>query len=216
MFTGIIEEIGVVEAVEARQGGARLRLRAPLVVSDMAEGDSVSVSGVCLTAVGLRGDSFGADVSPETLKRSTLGGLRAGAMVNLERALKPSSRMGGHIVQGHVDGVGTIESLEEAGGEGWWLRVRVPDELDPYLVFKGSIAIDGISLTIAEVERGRVAVAVIPHTYEHTTLRMKRGGDGVNVETDVLAKYVEKMLGAIELKGERLTVERLREQGWQG
>ncbi len=214
MFTGIIEEIGVVEAVEPRQGGARLRLRAPLVASDLAEGDSVSVSGVCLTAVELRAGSFGADVSPETLRRSTLGGLRTGAMVNLERALKPSSRMGGHIVQGHVDGVGAIESLEQPGGEDWWLRVRVPDELDPYLVFKGSIAIDGISLTIAEVERGRISVAVIPHTYEHTTLRLKRSGDGVNIETDVLAKYVEKMLKAFELKGERLTVERLREQGW--
>jgi len=214
LFTGIIEEIGVVETVEARQGGARLRLRAPLAASDLAEGDSVSVSGVCLTAVELRATSFGADVSPETLKRSTLGGLRAGEMVNLERALKPTSRMGGHIVQGHVDGVGAVESLEQAGGEDWWLTVRVPEELDPYLVFKGSIAIDGISLTIAEVERGRVAVAVIPHTYEHTTLRLKRSGDGVNIETDVLAKYIEKMLKAFELKGERLTVERLREQGW--
>jgi riboflavin synthase len=214
VFTGIIEETGVVEAVEARQGGARLRLRAALVASDLAEGDSISVSGVCLTAVDLRAASFGADVSPETLKRSTLGGLRAGAMVNLERALRPTSRMGGHIVQGHVDGVGSIESLEQAGGDDWWLRVRVPEELDPYLVFKGSIAIDGISLTIAEVERGMVAVAVIPHTYEHTTLRLKHNGDGVNVETDVLAKYVEKMLKAIDLKGGRLTVERLREQGW--
>ena len=214
MFTGIIEEIGVVEAIESRQAGARLRLRAPLVGSDLAEGDSVAVSGVCLTAVELRPTSFAADVSPETLRRSTLGGLRQGSAVNLERALKPTSRMGGHIVQGHVDGAGTIESIELTGGEGWWLSVRVPDELDRYFVFKGSIAIDGISLTLAEVERGRVAVAVIPHTYENTTLKSRRAGDAVNIETDVLAKYVEKMLKTIDMKGERLTVQRLREQGW--
>lgn len=214
MFTGIIEEIGVVETIESRQAGARVRLRAPLVGSDLAEGDSVSVSGVCLTAVELRPGSFAADVSPETLRRSTLGGLRQGSAVNLERALKPTSRMGGHIVQGHVDGAGSIESIEDSGGEGWWLTVRVPDELDRYFVFKGSIAIDGISLTLAEVERGRVSVAVIPHTYEHTTLKSRRPGDAVNIETDVLAKYVEKMLRSFKLNGETLTVERLREQGW--
>lgn len=214
MFTGIIEEVGVVETIESRQAGARIRLRAPLVGSGLAEGDSVSVSGVCLTAVELRPGSFAADVSPETLRRSTLGGLRQGSAVNLERALTPTTRMGGHIVQGHVDGAGSIESVEPSGGEGWWLSVRVPDELDRYLVFKGSIAIDGISLTVAEVERGRVAVAVIPHTYENTTLKSRRPGDAVNIETDVLAKYVEKMLGSFNLDGETLTVERLREQGW--
>lgn len=214
MFTGIIEEIGIVEAIEPRQSGARLRLRAPLVSSGLAEGDSVAVSGVCLTAVELRAGSFAADVSPETLKRSTLGAFRPGASANLERALQPTSRMGGHIVQGHVDGAGSIESIEQAGGGNWWLTVRVPDELDPYFVFKGSVAIDGISLTLARVESGRISVAVIPHTFSHTTLASRRPGDAVNIETDVLAKYVEKMLRAFNLKGESLTVERLREQGW--
>jgi riboflavin synthase len=214
LFTGLIEEIGIIDSIETRAGGARLRLRAPLVATGLSAGDSVSVSGVCLTAVDLRESSFGADVSPETLKRSTLGGLRTGSAVNLERALTPSSRMGGHIVQGHVDGVGEIESVEPAGGDNWWLRVRVRDELDPYLVFKGSITVEGISLTIAEVERGRVAVAVIPHTYEHTTLKLRRPGDAVNIETDVLAKYVEKMLKTFDLKEGKLTVEHLRKQGW--
>jgi riboflavin synthase len=213
MFTGIIEEIGIVEAIEPRQSGARLRLRAPLVSSGLAEGDSVSVSGVCLTAVDLRAGSFAADVSAETLKRSTLGAFRPGSAANLERALKPTSRMGGHIVQGHLDGAGSIESIDQSGGD-WWLTVCVPDSLDPYFVFKGSIAIDGISLTLAQVEPGRVSVAVIPHTYNHTTLSSRRPGDAVNIETDVLAKYVEKMLRAFNLKGESLTVERLREQGW--
>lgn len=213
MFTGIIEEIGIVEAIEPRQSGARLRLRAPLVSSGLAEGDSVSVSGVCLTAVDLRAGSFAADVSAETLKRSTLGAFRPGSAANLERALKPTSRMGGHIVQGHIDGAGSIESIDQSGGD-WWLTVCVPDSLDPYFVFKGSIAIDGISLTLAQVEPGRVSVAVIPHTYNHTTLSSRRPGDAVNIETDVLAKYVEKMLRAFNLKGESLTVERLREQGW--
>lgn len=213
MFTGIIEEIGIVEAIEPRQSGARLRLRAPLVSSGLAEGDSVSVSGVCLTALDLRAGSFAADVSAETLKRSTLGAFRPGSAANLERALKPTSRMGGHIVQGHIDGAGSIESIDQSGGD-WWLTVCVPDSLDPYFVFKGSIAIDGISLTLAQVEPGRVSVAVIPHTYNHTTLSSRRPGDAVNIETDVLAKYVEKMLRAFNLKGESLTVERLREQGW--
>ena len=214
MFTGLIEEIGFIDGIEPREGGARLRLRAPLVASTLATGDSVSVSGVCLTAVDIRSGAFSADVSPETLRRSTLGGLRTGSAVNLEQALKPTSRMGGHIVQGHVDAVGEIESIEQSGGGNWWLRVRVPEELDPYLVFKGSIAIDGISLTLAEATRGAAAVAVIPHTYENTTLKHRRPGDSVNIETDVLAKYVEKMLRAFDLKSGGLTVDKLREQGW--
>jgi riboflavin synthase len=214
VFTGIIEELGVVEAVEPVQGGARLRLAARLVTGDLKEGDSVSVSGVCLTAVDLRKGGFAADVSPETLKRSTLAGLTPGAMVNLERALTPTARMGGHIVQGHVDGVGEIESLEPSGAEGWWMWVRAPEELSRYLAFKGSVAIDGISLTIAEVEGCRIAVAVIPHTIQQTTLKHRRAGDRVNIETDVLAKYVEKLLETLDPQGRRLTVERLREQGW--
>ncbi len=215
MFTGLIEEVGTVESLDPRPAGSRLRVRATHVAADLGEGDSVSVSGVCLTAVDVRAGGFGADVSPETLKRSSLGVLRAGSQVNLERALRPSSRLGGHIVQGHVDGTGTIESLERIGGGNWWLRVAVPEVLDRYLVFKGSISIDGISLTVAAIENRVVSVTIIPHTYENTTLRARRAGDIVNLETDVLAKYVEKMLAALDLRGGRgLTEERLREEGW--
>lgn len=214
MFTGIIEELGQVEAIEARATGSRLRVRAVEVASDLREGDSICVNGVCLTAVDLKGRSFGADVSPETLRRSDLGELKTGSRVNLERALRPSSRLGGHIVQGHVDGVGTVEALDLLGDNNWWLKVRAPEELDRYLVFKGSVAIDGISLTIADVSGGVVSATIIPHTYENTNLRTKRVGDPVNLETDVLAKYVEKMIATIDTGRRPLTVDRLREEGW--
>lgn len=214
MFTGLIEEVGAVEALEPRGAGSRLRIRAPLVAGDLKEGDSICVSGVCLTAVDVRAGGFGADVSPETLRRSSLGALKAGSPVNLERALRASSRLGGHIVQGHVDGVGVIESFELLGDSNWWLRVSVPEELERYLVFKGSVAIDGISLTVAAVEQRVISATIIPHTYGNTTLRARRAGDSVNIETDVLAKYVEKMLGALDLRGGGITERRLREEGW--
>lgn len=214
MFTGIIEELGVVEAIEPRATGKRLRVRAPLVCSDAKEGDSLCVSGVCLTAVDLRPGSFGADVSPETLTRSSLRLAKVGAQVNLERALLPTTRMGGHIVQGHVDGVGEILAIELLGDDNWLLRVKAPRELDRYLAFKGSVAIDGISLTIATIENCELSVAVIPHTYAHTTLKDRRPGDPVNLETDVLAKYLEKLMGTLDVPRPRLTVEKLLEQGF--
>jgi len=214
MFTGIIEELGSIEGIEPRAAGTRLRIRAGEVCKDVREGDSVCVNGVCLTAVEVKPSSFGADVSPETLKRSSLGGLKQGSQVNLERALLPTSRMGGHIVQGHVDGLGEVISLDLLGDNNWWLRIRVPAEIDRYLVFKGSIAIDGISLTVAEVEKGVVSVTIIPHTYLSTNLKTRKSGDAVNLETDVLAKYVEKMLGTLDLKTSRLTVERLLDHGF--
>ncbi|MBI5281223.1 MAG: riboflavin synthase [Candidatus Solibacter usitatus] len=214
MFTGIIEEIGTVASVEPRTAGSRLRIRAPLVCGDLREGDSVCVNGVCLTAVALEASSFAADAAPETLARSSLGSLRPGDPVNLERALLAASRLGGHIVQGHVDGAGEIVSLEPLGDNNWWLQVRVPAELQRYLVFKGSIAIDGISLTIARVEGDIVGVTIIPHTRANTTLRAKGPGDPVNLETDVLAKYVEKMLSTLDLTSRKLTVEGMLEQGF--
>lgn len=214
MFTGIIEEIGTIEAVHSASGGARLKVRAAKVMGDMKEGDSISVDGVCLTAVELRKDGFSADVSPETLKRSTLGGLASGSPVNLERALTPGSRIGGHIVQGHVDTTGEIESIDQAGAGNWWLTVRPYEELDRYLVEKGSVAVDGISLTIAAVEVGRFSIAIIPHTFEQTALKFKRPGDPVNIEADILAKHVEKLLQAAGAAGGKLTAERLRELGW--
>jgi len=212
MFTGIIEEVGVVEALQAQAAGARLRVRCRTVLEDTRNGASVSANGVCLTAIDCRADSFSADLAPETLRRSNLGDLRAGSLVNLERPLSPSGRLSGHIVQGHVDGTGELVALDQLGGENWWLRARVPAELDRYLVFKGSISIDGISLTIAVLEGLELAVTIIPHTYQNTNLRSRRPGDRLNLECDVIAKYVEKMMGGGANEG--LTEARLKEEGY--
>ncbi len=213
MFTGIVEELGTVEAVESRAAGARLKVRCKTVMQDMTEGASIAVNGVCLTAVGLQPAAFFADMAPETLRRSNLGALRAGSRVNLERPMSPSGRLSGHIVQGHVDATGEFVALDALGDDNWWLRIRVPAELDPYLVFKGSIAIDGISLTIAALEGDLLSVTIIPHTYRNTTLGGYRTGDRVNLECDVLAKHVEKLLRKLDLKTP-LTVEKLRENGY--
>ncbi|HLI86101.1 MAG TPA: riboflavin synthase [Bryobacteraceae bacterium] len=213
MFTGIVEEAGTVEALETRPQGARLTVRCRVVREDLQEGASIAVNGVCLTATALRPDSFSADLAPETLRRSNLGDLRPGARVNLERPLSPTGRLNGHIVQGHVDGTGEFLSLDALGGDNWWLSIRVPAELDRYLVYKGSIAIDGISLTIAALESGVLSVAIIPHTYRNTTLGSYRPGARVNLECDILAKHVEKLLQRLDLKPS-LTVEKLREQGF--
>lgn len=214
MFTGIVEEVGQVAGVEPRASGSRLRIEAPRVVDGLREGDSVAVQGVCLTAAAVSGGGFSADVSRETLERSTLGEMRSGSPVNLERAMAASGRLGGHIVQGHVDGTGVIRTLEERGGGDWWLEVEAPPELTRYLVFKGSIAVDGISLTVARLEGPVFAVAVIPHTWANTSLRAARPGQRVNLETDILAKYVERLLEHMELRREKLTVERLRAMGY--
>jgi riboflavin synthase len=213
MFTGIVEELGTVDSIVTRSAGARLRVRCATVMDDMKEGASIAVNGVCLTALDLRPDGFHADLAPETLRRSNLGDLRAGSRVNLERPLSPTGRLSGHIVQGHVDGAGEFLSLEALGDENWWLRIRVPAELDPFLVFKGSIAIDGISLTIAALEGDVLSVTIIPHTYRHTTLAGYRPGARVNLECDILAKHVEKLMRKVEVNS-GLTVERLREQGY--
>lgn len=189
MFTGIIEELGTVKTA-----GSRLTVACREVLSDLREGDSIAVTGVCLTAVGVTADSFSADLAPETLERSNLGALRAGALVNLERALLPTTRLSGHIVQGHVDGVATLLELRALPADNWWLRLEVPAELDRYLVYKGSIAIDGISLTVAAIEHRIVSVTVIPHTYHHTALRQRRPGDRLNIECDILAKHLEKLV----------------------
>ena len=213
MFTGIIEELGEVESVLSRSTGARLKVRCSTVAQDMSVGASIAVNGVCLTAVDPRPDSFSADLAPETLRLSNLGDLRAGSRVNLERPLSPAGRLSGHIVQGHVDGTGEFLSLEALGDENWWLRIRVPAELDPFLVYKGSIAIDGISLTIAALEGDVLSVTIIPHTWRNTTLGGYRPGARVNLECDILAKHVEKLLRKLEVKPS-LTVEKLRENGY--
>jgi riboflavin synthase len=196
MFTGIIEELGTVDSLEPREAGARLRVKCALVLSDATEGSSIAVNGVCLTAVGLTLGSFDADLAPETLSRSNLGSLVEGSRVNLERPVTPVTRLSGHIVQGHVDATGEIAALKALGNGNWWLKVRVPASLNRYLVHKGSIALDGISLTIASLEDDIVGVTIIPHTFEQTSLGSARVGSKVNVEVDVLAKHVEKLLTA--------------------
>jgi len=194
LFTGIIEELGAVEA------GERFSIQCKVVLSDLTPGASISVNGVCLTAVDIRTDGFSADLAPETLQRSNLGDLRPGDRVNLERPLMLQTRLSGHIVQGHVDGTGVLEALRELGDGNWELEVRVPQDLDRFLVYKGSIAIDGISLTIASVSDGLVRVAIIPHTYEVTNLGSRKVGDRVNIECDVLAKHVDKLLAHLSVR----------------
>jgi riboflavin synthase len=194
MFTGIIEELGTIIAIEHRGDAARLAVRGPLVVKDARHGDSIAVSGVCLTVVTLDDDTFTADVMRETLERSCLGALREGDPVNLERAATLDSRLGGHLVQGHVDGVGTVLAREP--GERWEVvRVSLPPGLRRYVVEKGSITVDGVSLTVTSVDEGGFAVSLIPTTLALTTLGHKQIGAPVNLEVDVIAKYVEKLLG---------------------
>jgi len=203
LFTGIVEELGTVAELAKQTAGARLRVQCARVLEDMKTGSSIAVNGVCLTAMNIDSQSFSADLAPETLRRSNLGDLAAGSRVNLERPLLPTDRLSGHIVQGHVDGTGEFLSLDPVGDENWWLKIRVPAELDRYLVFKGSIAIDGISLTIASLDGDVLSVTIIPHTYEVTTLGTYKLGGRVNLECDVLAKHVEKLLESVEYLGKR-------------
>jgi len=194
MFTGIIEDLGLVISTEKREAGARLRIGAPHF-PNIGEGMSIAVNGVCLTAVEPTAGAFSADLAPETLARTNLGALRVGDHVNLERPVTPSTFLSGHIVQGHVDGTAELVSLEALGDGNWWLKGHVPAGLERYLVHKGSIAIDGISLTIASLEGELVGVTIIPHTFRSTTLGFAKAGARLNVEVDVLAKHVEKLLG---------------------
>ncbi len=194
MFTGIIEELGRVRSIEQRNENARIVIEARLVLTDTKHGDSISVNGVCLTALDLHPDSFAADVSKETLDRSTLGSLKPGAPVNLERPVTLSTRLGGHIVQGHVDARGSLLSVEDHG-ESWTFRFAYPAEIARFLVHKGSVAVEGISLTIAALAKDYFDVAIIPKTMELTNFSQLRPGDPVNLEVDVIGKYVERMMG---------------------
>lgn len=217
MFTGIIEELGIVRSIEKRGEGVRIRIDAPLVTDGTAEGDSIAVNGVCLTAIELDQRSFAADGSRETLDRSTLGMLRAGSRVNLERAVTPTTRLGGHIVQGHVDARGIFQGAAEAGGS-WTVRIGFPREMARYLVYKGSVTVEGISLTVAALNDDNFEIAVIPKTWQETNLSTLRPGDPVNLEADVIAKYVERIMtvGASNGDGKSpgITMETLTELGY--
>jgi len=193
MFTGIIEELGHVRSIERRGDDARMVFEARTVTGDSHNGDSISVNGVCLTALDVKPDSFAADVSKETLFRSTLGSLNQGSPVNLERAVTPATRLGGHIVQGHVDARGTFLGSENHG-DSWTFRFAYPKEIAPYVVFKGSVAVEGISLTIANLTDDYFEIAIIPKTWEVTNFSQLKPGDEVNLEADVIAKYVERIL----------------------
>ena len=194
MFTGIVEETGRVEVA-----GSRLAIGCTRVMEDMTLGASIAVNGVCLTAVELRPNGFTADLAPETLDRSNLGDLKAGDPVNLERPITLAARLSGHIMQGHVDGTGVLETLRPLDDGNYELLVRIPEALDRYLVYKGSIAIDGISLTIADITDRLLRVAIIPHTFEATNLSKRKAGDRLNIECDILAKHVEKLVAQVVL-----------------
>lgn len=193
MFTGIIEELGKVAAIEKQPDAIRLTIACKGVLSDLKRGDSISCSGTCLTAIEIDENGFTADVMLETIRRSSLDGVKVGDPINLERAMSAATRFGGHIVQGHVDGVGEVVSREKS--DNWdWVKIRLPKELMKYVVHKGSITLDGISLTVNDIADDVIAVSLIPETLRVTTLGYKNPGDKVNVEADVLAKHVEKLM----------------------
>jgi riboflavin synthase len=228
MFTGLVEHVGAIESIElcdvgarpdssgarADQIGASIRVQAGPLAKGLAKSGSIAVNGCCLTAIDIEGKSFAADLSGETLRRTSLGEMKPGTRVNLERPLTAMKELGGHFVQGHVDGVGRVARLEPEGAN-WWFGVKVPADLARYIAMKGSIALDGISLTVAGWHDGTVETAIIPFTYEHTNLSSLKVGDPVNVECDILAKYVERL---VETRSQsapsRLSVARLIEEGF--
>jgi len=214
MFTGIIEEVGKITKIEQRGENRRITVEAAQPPKELATGHSVAVSGVCLTAVDIKQKSFSADLAPETWTRTSFSRVREGALVNLELPMKADGRFGGHFVQGHVDGIGKLLDLERiADSENWWLHIEIPPEIEKYTVFKGSICIEGVSLTVARLEGDRCTIAVIPHTVEMTNLGSLKPGDSINLEADVIAKYVEKMMRAAPAQT-ALTVEELVRQGF--
>jgi len=213
VFTGLVEEIGRVRQRQRQGGFQRLEIGARRVLDDLRVGDSINIDGACQTVVDLSDSSFTVESVEETLRRTTLGELQVGRGVNLERPLRADDRMGGHLVLGHVDGVGRVGRLEQRQAS-WVLSVAPPAGLERYIAAKGSIAVDGISLTVVEAGDPGFTVAVIPHTFEHTTLGERRVGDPVNLEVDIVARYVERLLHAGRAAGGGLSLERLREMGY--
>jgi riboflavin synthase len=214
MFTGIIEEVGRVAGIAKRNGNRRLSIAASQLTRELKKGDSISVSGVCLTAVEITSKSFAADLADETWKRTSFSRIKKDARVNLELPMRANGRLGGHMVQGHVDGTGKFLALDRVGdADDYWLRIEIPPELARYVIFKGSLCIEGISLTVASIEGIAVTCAIIPHTVSVTNLTSLKAGDPINLEVDMVAKYVEKMM-----KGgsgnSSLTVEKLLREGF--
>jgi riboflavin synthase len=214
MFTGIIEEVGRVARISQRGENRRITIEAKETPKQLRTGNSVAVSGVCLTALDIKASSFCADLAPETWVRTSFSRIREGALVNLELPMKADGRFGGHIVQGHVDGVGKLLAFDRIpDSENWWLHIEIPSDLARYVVYKGSISIEGISLTVARIEGRRGTVAIIPHTVEMTNLKTLAPGEPVNLETDLIAKYVEKMMKG-DSSESTLTLENLVSQGF--
>ncbi len=215
MFTGLIEEIGVVKKIDRRGDNLRLTIGADMIMDDLKEGDSVAVDGICLSVVPplYKSGGFELDVSDETVKRTTIESFKRGRRINLERAVKAGARLGGHIVTGHIDGIGEIKKFDKTKNGGY-LNITLPPDLMRYMVYKGSVAIDGISLTIAELNHNSIAIAVIPHTLKMTALGGKTGGDKVNIECDIMGKYVERFVNSLPLKGEKISREFLTAHGY--
>ncbi|AOR23302.1 riboflavin synthase [Clostridium taeniosporum] len=216
MFTGIIEEVGVIETLTLGNGFGIIEIKANKVLENTKIGDSIASNGVCLTVLEMTKSSFRANVMGETLKKSSLGSLKTGNKINLERAMKLEDRLGGHIVSGHIDGIGRIIDIQK-DSDGTWFTITAPDEILKYIIYKGSISIDGISLTIAYVDDEKFKVSVIPHTLENTILCEKKVGSIINLECDVIGKYIEKLLGKENNKvnsESKVTMEFLRENGF--
>ena len=214
MFTGIIEEVGRVTGIAHKNSNRRLTVSAARLNQELKQGDSIAVSGVCLTAVEITPQSFAADLASETWKRTSFSRIKKDALVNLELPMRADGRFGGHIVQGHVDGTGKFLALDPVrGADDYWLRIEIPPELAGYVIFKGSLCIEGISLTVAQIEGTKVTAAIIPHTVKMTNLKSLKAGDPVNLEVDMVAKYVEKMIRG-ESANSSLTVERLVGEGF--
>jgi riboflavin synthase len=214
MFTGIIEEVGRVTDIMDKGGTRRLTVSATKSAKQLKRGDSIAVSGVCLTAVEITPESFSADLAEETWNRTSFSRIKPGALVNLELPMRADGRFDGHIVQGHVDGTGTFISLDRIRqSDDYWLRIEIPPELARYVIFKGSLSIEGISLTIARIDGTQVTTAIIPHTLEMTNLKSFKAGDPMNLEVDLIAKYVERMLHGPSANSS-ITLERLVSQGF--
>ena len=214
MFTGIIEEVGTVASIEQQKQNRRLTVTSSRLVKELKKGDSIAVSGICLTVVEITRTSFSADLAQETWARTSFSQINPGSLVNLELPLRAEGRFGGHIVQGHGEGVGTFLALDKnPDAEDYWLTVEIPSELVRYVVLKGSICIEGISLTVAKVDGKHISLAIIPHTVQMTNLKSLKRGDPVNLETDMIAKYVEKMMRR-ESSSSAITLEKLVREGF--